>query len=176
MQKKICGIVFSVCLAAFLGLGITSVSQADSRQLLGSYKDWDAFILKKDNGEKVCYMISVPKAKMPASLRHGNPFITVSHKPSRKISNELNFVVGYNFQKNSTVRMVVDKSRTFKLFTQGDGAWGYDAKQDNAMASAKKAGLSLVMHATSSRGNATSYRFSLSGFTAAHNAITKACR
>ncbi|WP_417319040.1 invasion associated locus B family protein [Emcibacter sp.] len=154
----------------------TGEALADSRQLLGSFKSWDAFVLKKSDGETVCYMISVPKRKMPASLSHGNPFITVSHKPKRKISNELNFVVGYSFKKDSTVTMVIDKKRTFKMFTSGDGAWGYDSKQDNAMATAMKRGNDLTIRATSGRGNATSYHFSLSGFTAAHNAITKACR
>ncbi|WP_321389567.1 invasion associated locus B family protein [Emcibacter sp.] len=166
------GILFSLFLLCFS----TGTALADSRQLLGSFKSWDAFVLQKSDGEKVCYIISVPKRKTPTTLQHGNPFITVSHKPKRKISNELNFVVGYGFRKDSTVTMVIDKNRSFKLFTSGDGAWGYDAKQDNAMASAMKRGSNLVMNATSGRGNATSYQFSLSGFTAAHNAITKACR
>ncbi|MFC7049335.1 invasion associated locus B family protein [Emcibacter nanhaiensis] len=171
---KTIGTGFFVLLVTVLFSG--TAAQADSRQLLGSFKSWDAFVLKKSDGEKVCYMISVPKRKLPASLKHGNPFITVSHKPKRKISNELNFVVGYSFKKDSTVTMVVDKGRSFKLFTSGDGAWGYDAKQDNAMASAMKRGMNVEMRGTSGRGNATSYQFSLSGFTAAHNAITKACR
>ncbi len=149
---------------------------ADNRQLLGTYRDWDAFLLKKNSGEKVCYMISIPKSSAPATLRHGNPFLTVSHKPLRKISNEVNFVVGYSFKKNSRVTMKVDKKRTYRLFTEGDGAWGDDVKSDNAMTSAMKRGSSLIMSAQSGRGNNTSYRFSLSGFTAAHNAITKACR
>jgi len=88
---------------------MTSVSKADSRQLLSSFRDWDAFVLKTDAGETVCYIISVPKAKTPSSLRHGNPFITVTHKPSREIRNEFNFIAGYSFQKGSAVKMVIDK-------------------------------------------------------------------
>lgn len=149
---------------------------ANDRQLLGSFRDWDAFLLKTSDGSKICYMISIPKSKSPAKLSHGNPFITITHNPMLKISNELNFVVGYNYKKNSEVSMVIDKSRTYKLFTSGSGAWGRNAKQDNAMAGAMKKGSEVVMKAKSGRGNATSYRFSLSGFTAAHNAITKACR
>lgn len=154
----------------------TSISKADSRQLLSSFRDWDAFVLKTDAGETICYMISVPKSKSPNSLRHGNPFITITHKPSREIRNEVNFIVGYSFRQGSQVKMSIDKGRNFDLFTEGDGAWGYDSKQDDSMVTAMKKGNSLVMNGTSGRGNATSYRFSLSGFTAAHNAITKACR
>jgi len=169
--------LFLLICCVFLG-GVFTAQQAlaDSRQLLGTYRDWDAFLLKKNNGERVCYMISIPKRSLPKSLKHGNPFLTVSHKPARKISNEVNFVVGYNFKKNSRVTMKVDKKRPFRLFTEGDGAWGDDVKSDNAMTQAMKRGSNLVMGGISGRGNETSYRFSLSGFTAAHNAITKACR
>ena len=162
--------------AAVISTVTVDAAMADKRQLLGSYRAWDAFVLKKDDGEKICYMISQPKAKWPKSLRHGNPFITVSHKPSRDIKNELNFVAAYNFKKDSKVSLIIDKRKNFSLFTQNDGAWGYDSAQDNAMAKALKRGNNVSVKSTSSRGNKTSYRFSLSGFTAAHNAITKACR
>lgn len=168
---------FCLFLSSLMGIILTTnLALADSRQLLGTYRDWDAFMLKKNNGEKVCYMISIPKSSHPKSLKHGNPFLTVSHKPARKIQNEVNFVVGYNFKRNSRVTMKVDKRKTYRLFTEGDGAWGDDVKSDNAMTQAMKRGSNLVMSGASGRGNATSYRFSLSGFTAAHNAITKACR
>lgn len=172
MKKIICA--FVCCLLGVVLLADTAL--ADNRQLLGTYRDWDAFMLKKSNGEKVCYMISIPKSSKPSTLRHGNPFLTVSHKPSREISNEVNFVVGYNFKKDSRVTMKIDKKRTYRLFTEGDGAWGDDVKTDNAMTQSMKRGSNLIVSAQSGRGNNTSYRFSLSGFTAAHNAITKACR
>lgn len=172
-MKKIFFTFFCATLATIFAAGS---AVADNRQLLGTYRDWDAFMLKKSSGERVCYMISIPKMSMPKSLRHGNPFLTVSHKPARKIKNEVNFVVGYNFKRDYRVTMKVDKSQTFRLFTEGDGAWGDDVKTDNAMSQAMKRGSNLVMSGQSGRGNATSYRFSLSGFTAAHNAITKACR
>jgi len=172
LKRIICAVFCGLVAAGFMA----APALADNRQLLGTYRDWDAFMLKKTNGEKVCYMISIPKSSAPKSLKHGNPFLTVSHKPARKISNEVNFVVGYNFKRNSRVTMKIDKSRRFRLFTEGDGAWGDDAKSDNAMTQAMKKGGSLVMSGQSGRGNNTSYRFSLSGFTAAHNAITKACR
>ncbi len=153
-----------------------SISNADSRQLLSSFRDWDAFVLKTDAGETICYMISVPKTRTPSNLRHGNPFITITHKPAREIRNEFNFIAGYSFQRGSTVQVTIDKQRKEALFTEQDGAWAYDSKQDDNLVAAMKRGNSLTLNARSGRGNATSYRFSLSGFTAAHNAITNACR
>ncbi|MCF8474218.1 MAG: invasion associated locus B family protein [Emcibacter sp.] len=164
-----------ICLVVGIFL-IIDTAIADNRQLLGTYRDWDAFMLKKNNDEIICYMISIPKSSLPKALQHGNPFLTVSHKPARKISNEVNFVVGYNFKKDSRVTMKIDKNKAFSLFTEGDGAWGDDSKSDNEMAQSMKRGSNLVMSGLSGRSNETSYIFSLSGFTAAHNAITKACR
>ena len=154
----------------------TSISKADSRQLLKSFRDWDAFVQKTDSGETVCYMVSIPKAKSPSSLLHGDPYVIVSHKPQKEIRNEFNFIAGYSFQNGSTVRMVIDKTANGNLFTEQDGAWAYDAKQDDTIVASLKRGNNLILNARSGRGNATSYRFSLSGFTAAHNAITNACR
>jgi len=152
-----------------------SPARADARQLLGSYRDWDAFLLKKQNNEKICYMISVPKDTHPKNVRRGDIYITVKHRPRTKVKNEINVVVGYPFKKNSTSKVVIDK-RSYTLFTSGDGAWAYDAKQDTAMAAAMKRGNVLYVHGVSSRGTKTKDKYSLSGFTAAHNAITKACR
>ncbi|MBT5073151.1 MAG: hypothetical protein HOH18_00770 [Kordiimonadaceae bacterium] len=164
-----------VCTISFVML-TTSLAKADSRQLLSSFRDWDAFVMKTDAGQTVCYIISLPKTKTPGSLRHGNPYVTITHKPSREIRNEFNFIAGYKFQKGSSVRVSIDKQGKDELFTEEDGAWAYDSKQDDGMVASMKRGNSLTLNARSGRGNATSYRFSLSGFTAAHNAITNACR
>lgn len=154
----------------------SSIAQADSRQLLSSFRDWDAFVLQTDAGEKVCYMISVPKTRAPSSLRHGNPFITVTHKPAREVRNEFNFIAGYNFRTGSAVQVSIDNQRANELFTEQDGAWAYDSRQDDNLVAAMKRGNNMTLRATSGRGNETRYGFSLSGFTAAHNAITNACR
>lgn len=157
MKRFFCAFICSLAGIIFMA----DLALADNRQLLGTYRDWDAFMLKKSNGEKVCYMISIPKSSSPKSLKHGNPFLTVSHKPARKIKNEVNFVVGYNFKKNSRVTMRIDKKRKFRLFTEGDGAWGDDVKSDNAMSQAMKRGSNLVMSGLSGRGNNTRDRKSV---------------
>jgi hypothetical protein len=143
---------------------------------LGSYKDWDAFVQKLSDGTKICYMTAMPKSKLPERLAHGKPFLTVTHRPALKIKNEINIVVGYNFKEGSAVKVTVDKSRSYYLFTNGSGAWAETSGLDTVISSAMKRGSNVMVRGTSGRGNATSYRFSLSGFTAAHNAITKSCR
>ena len=62
------------------------------------------------------------------------------------------------------------------MFTHDDTAWARDAASDSAMVKAMIRGNTMVIRGTSNRGTVTTDTYSLSGFTAAHNAINKACR
>jgi len=64
----------------------------------------------------------------------------------------------------------------FDLFTDGDSAWARDAETDRKLVQAMVRGNSMVVRGTSSRGTLTVDTYSLSGFTAARNAINKACK
>ena len=66
--------------------------------------------------------------------------------------------------------------KKYKLFTDGDTAWNRVAKDDAHMVRAMRVGKILVIEGVSSRGTKTSDTYSLFGFTAAHNAINKACK
>lgn len=145
------------------------------RVFLGGYEDWDAFTEKRGNNEKVCYAISVPKEKLPAKLKRGEVYIMITHWPKAKIENQVSVIMGYPAKKGSNVSFAVDK-QSFKMFVDGDRAWAWDARQDNDMTNAmKKKSTGFVIKGTSAHGVETTDRYSLSGFTAAHNAITKAC-
>ncbi|MEE8295374.1 MAG: invasion associated locus B family protein [Sphingomonadales bacterium] len=159
--------------ALFLTMLVAPV-EAQQGTILGSYRDWDALVMNRGNGEKICYLISVPKSKQPSSVTHGEVYITITHRPRRKVTNEVNLVVAYDFRIGSEVRGSIGPSR-FTMFTEGKGAWNYDQSDDTKMVSGMKRGNTLVISATSSRGTSTSYRFSLAGFTAAYNAMTQEC-
>jgi hypothetical protein len=120
-------------------------------------------------------MASLAKSKSPGNVTHGDVYITVTHRPRLKVVDEVNLVAGYSFRPNTEVTASISK-RNFRMFTEGDGAWLRTPREDKQMVGAMKAGESLFMRGTSSRGTGTSYRFSLAGFTAAHNAIDKACK
>ena len=148
---------------------------ADKRDLLGSYRDWDALVITKDGGEKQCYMISVPKTKSPGNVTHGDVYLTVTQRPRVNVTDEVNFVAGYSFRPNTEVAASIGK-RNFRMFTEGDGAWLRTPREDAQMVAAMKAGESLFLRGTSTRGTNTSYRLSLAGFTAAYNASKRACQ
>lgn len=175
-EKKIFSRGSSLLLAmvGFSLLPLGDASAADKRDLLGNFRDWNALVITKAGGEKQCYMISSAKSKTPKNVSHGDVYMTVTERPRVKVVNEVNFVVGYSFRPNTEVRASIGK-QNFRLFTEGDGAWLRTPREDAQMVAAMKAGESLFLRGTSARGTSTSYRLSLAGFTAAHNAIKKAC-
>jgi len=166
------------CLVVLLPALSGQAAQAqDRRELLGSFRDWDAFRLTRGNGEKMCYMVSVPKswqASKPNAQR-GEIYITVTHRPAAEVRDQVNAVVGYPLKDGSEATARVDDGKRFSLFTQGDGAWLYTEEDDRALVQAMRRGGTLVVKGTSSRGTDTTDRYSLMGFTAAHNAISQAC-
>jgi invasion protein IalB len=168
-------------LILFTGLtsiAVTGTAQAAhsgaKRQFLGSFQNWDAFTERRGHNEKVCYIISVPKKKLPKNVRRGEVYVMVTHWPAAKIKNQVSVILGYPARKGSTVSFSVDKQQ-FKMFIDDDRAWAWNTRQDNRMTAAMKKGARFVVKGLSSRGTKTTDSYSLSGFTAAYNAITKAC-
>jgi len=98
----------------------------------------------------------------------------VTHRPQSKIRNEVSVTAGYDYKEASAATLTID-GRKFVLFTRGDTAWAGEENPDDKIVAAMRAGRSMVVGGTSSRGTATLDSYSLSGFTAAHNAINKAC-
>ena len=159
-----------------MALFLHTPAQADKRDLLGSFRDWDAFTIERDSGEMVCYMISIPKSSRAdrQNVRRGEIYVTVTHRPKARVKDEVNIIVGYPFREGSSVTANIDGRRR-TMFTQGDGAWLRTPREDAEMVTAMKRGNSMSVHGTSSRGTNTTDNYSRSGFTAGHDAISKAC-
>lgn len=153
-------------------------AQSEKRRHLGAYRDWDAFVYSYPNGQKTCHMISSPKSSQAsrAGARRGDIYIMVSHRPEYGVTGEVNVVVGYPIRQGQDAVLRVDGRSRFEFFTEGSGAWAYDPADDAKVIAAMRRGNRLVVNATSQRGTNTTDSYSLSGFTAAYNAITAACR
>lgn len=142
-------------------------------EFLGEYQAWDAAVTEV-NGKKVCYMSSPPEKEEGDYDKRGPVTMFVTHWPAQDKFNEISVKAGYTYKKGSTVDLTIG-GRSWTLWTQGDRAWAYDAKDEKAMVAAMKAGLDMVVEGTSSRGTLTTDTYSLKGFTAAHGKITEAC-
>lgn len=146
-------------------------------KLLDKFDDWTA-IESAEGNAKICYMVARPTKSEPASARRGEILLTVTDRPSAKRLNEVSFRSGYPYKDGAPVTVEVEKKK-FEFFTKPsvdpDGAWTRDAAMDKALVDAMRAGNSLTVKGVSSRGTETTDHFSLSGFTKAHAAISKAC-
>ncbi|MBI1179242.1 MAG: hypothetical protein GC201_01710 [Alphaproteobacteria bacterium] len=160
-------------LAGLVLAAIALPAAAAQPKLIGTYTDWDAFSLGHGStGE--CYVVTIPKSFKPADASHGNVYIMVSIKPANNVAGEFSLAVGYDLKPGSDVTLTSGGFREV-LFVSGREAWAYDAKGDARIVAAMKNGQTLSAKAISSRGNNTSYEFSLAGFSNAFSAASGAC-
>ena len=137
-------------------------------------KDWKVVVAKSDAG-KVCYAMTMPTKKEPPSLKHGDVYFFMATRPSDKTRNDPSMQFGYPLKADSKVVVDID-GKKFDFFTRGDGAWFEKANDYPAFLEALKKGKKMSATGASSRGNPTSYAFSLSGVSAALDGAVKECK
>lgn len=165
---------FLTLLAVILfSFGMAPLAQASEPNLIGTFGDWTAYEFT-ENGNKVCYMASVPKTAVGNYTVRGDVFALITHRPAEKTKDVFSYITGYPYKSGSEVSVDVN-GRTFKLFTQDDTAWAADAAADSAIADAIRNGSNMVVKGVSTRGTATTDTFGLSGSSKAYQAISEKC-
>ena len=165
-------------LAAFvpgfaLALLLAGPAAAQAIERISDHRDWSAFRYKED-GQVVCYMASTPKQAEGDYSQRGDVFAIVTHRPSAERIGEVSINAGYTYQADSAVQVKIG-SKSWDFFTNGTNAWASTAQEDKAIIRAMRAGSSMVVRGTSSRGTLTTDTYSLLGFSKAFGAINKAC-
>lgn len=164
-------IIFAIGVAAgFVG---ASAASAQDVTVIGTHGAWTAYSYQEDSG-LVCYMASEPTKAEGNYTRRGDVFALVTHRPSEESLDVVSIVAGYPYKENSDANVRIG-STSFDMFTHGERAWNRDEATDKTMVQAMIKGSSLTVKGTSGRGTLTTDTYSLSGFTAAHKDITKAC-
>jgi invasion protein IalB len=154
-----------IAIALSLMLAGTSIAAAQAPNRIQQFKAWGAYSYKQGNGT-VCYVLSVPTTKEPASVDHGDMFFIVSQRPGQNISYEPQAMMGYTLQANSKVTVTID-GKNFVMFTKDKAAWVENAAEEPALVAAMKTGTNMSVSAVSGRGTKTSYAYSLAGISAA---------
>lgn len=157
--------VKSTATALILILATAGVASAQSPTRIQQFQAWGAYSYQS-GGAKVCYVLSVPTTKEPASVDHGDNFFIVSQRPGQNISYEPQAMMGYSLKENSKVNVNID-GKVFVMFTKDKAAWVENAAQEPALVAAMKGGHSMTVTAVSKKGTGTSYAYSLSGISAA---------
>ncbi|MGB0672130.1 MAG: invasion associated locus B family protein [Rhodospirillales bacterium] len=171
MARNIPTLATAITLAS---LALASPAGAQSVDPLGKSGDWESFSYQ-ENGKSVCFMASAPQKATGDYTKRGDTYIMVTHRPAEKAMGVVSFEAGYAFKGGSEAQVSVG-SANWKLFVSGSNAFAYDDKADRALVAAMKAGSTLVVKGTSSRGTLTTDTYSLSGFTKAYNTISAKCR
>lgn len=158
---------------AMCGL-MLSPALAEDPKFIEEFNDWSAYSYKAGGGQ-VCYVVSQPKDSEPKNVRRDKVFFLVQHRPKDKVRSEVSTIIGYKFKSGSQAKVTIDGNE-LTLFTNGDGAWAESGSVDRKIVASMKAGKSMVVTGTSSRGTLTTDRYSLSGITAAMNKIDSICK
>ncbi|MCH8238140.1 MAG: hypothetical protein IIC06_08205 [Proteobacteria bacterium] len=153
---------------------LTAGAQAEETNLLSTQGVWEAY-QESEGGKKVCYLGSLPKKATGKYKKRGETYVLITHRPAEKSANVVSVKAGYTYQENSEVEVIIG-TETFKLFTDAGHAFAYDQKTDGRLVKAMIRGAKMVIKGTSSRGTKTTDSYSLKGFTAAYQAINKACK
>ena len=121
--------------------------------------------------ENYCYIGSSPnKIEIPEGKKRGDTYILVY-----RINNNPEAIIqinaGYSYKEEEPVKVKIDK-KDYAFYSQEDSAWTND---DQEVIYAMKKGVALVVTGISSRGTKTIDTYTLNGFTAAYNKLTKDC-
>jgi len=107
MKKIILGLTFAA-------LALPMSAQASEPKLEGTFSDWKVFS-RVEGGDKICYAISEPTSKSPASVNHGDIYFMVSNWRSGAAKEQPSFLAGYTLRGNRPPEARVGASK-FKMF------------------------------------------------------------
>ena len=149
-----------------------SVSPLSAKKI-AVFKDWSAYSDGKSK-TRTCWIYSEPVKTEGKYKIRGSIYLMVMHRPGENIFNQIQLTAGYRYKKDSAVKLAIG-TKMFTLFTKGDTAWASSIKDDKRIVTAMRGGAQMVVTGQSSRGTKTKDTYSLSGISAAHKSISRAC-
>lgn len=160
--------VCAALLAGSAGAGAQELTE------LGMFNQWSAWKSSDATGP-ICYISSDPQEKQPSTVDHGDVHFFIIHRKGLGTRQEVQSLMGYNLKVGSTPSASVD-GKNYSMVIEGKAAWLASTGDEPGFVDNMKRGKVLNVSAESQRGTKTSYTFSLSGVTAAMNAIDAACK
>ena len=141
-------------------------AQAPAPRKLGDYQDWTAAV-HNEAGQKVCYAFT--RASRTDPQRDG-VILTVTHRTGGR--DQVALTAGYTYPRNAAVTVAVGTTQ-LAFYTGGNSAFARDGR---AAVAAFRAGANAVARGPRAGGRGTANdTFSLSGFSAAYDAISQEC-
>ena len=147
--------------------------QAAEPKLEGTFGDWATYS-RTSGGDRICYVISEPKKKVPSSVRHGDIFFMVSNWKSGQATEQPSLLAGYPLKVTSPPMAIVGSART-RMYVSQNEAFIKESANERSLVKRMRAGATMRVSAMSVRGTAVSYDFSLKGITAALKKAKASC-
>ena len=163
----------AVAFALAASLLLTTGVSAQQVRMLGEHRAWSSYAANDATGA-VCFAMTKPESVTPTPDGYSQAYVYITNRPAENVTTEFNLVAGFAFQPDSKATVSVG-GQTFNLFTQNDAAWLDDAGQSAELASAIRAGSSMVIEGTTAAGIKVTQSYSLSGATAAQQSIGSGC-
>ncbi len=151
-----------------------SLAQTAGPALLGTFDDWEAYKTTDGRGA-VCYAISSPKAKEPASAKRDPIYFLITTWPKASIANEPSVIIGYQFKEASKATIQVGSDK-FEFFTKADAAWMPTGPDEQRLITGMRTASELTVKGFSKRGTLTTDTYSLKGISAALDKAAEGCK
>jgi invasion protein IalB len=142
--------------------------------LIGQYGDWGVYV-SQGQKSKVCFALTQPKERLPATLNRDPGYVFVSTRPGDNVRNEFSVIVGFPLKEDADPALTIGND-TFALYARQTGAWIRNVAEEARLIDAMRKGKDLTMKSTSVRGNATTDRYSLSGIAQALDRVAQECK
>ncbi len=173
MPSALRHIALAAALFASASPALAQDNAASAPQFQGEHRDWRVFT--RGSGEdRVCYALARPEDSRPASVDHGDVYFLVSTWASGAAEEQPSFLAGYGLRPESPPEARVGSSR-FQMYVSGREGFLEELGDEARLVRAMRRGADMRVEATSERGTATAYVFSLMGVTAALQQVEDLC-
>lgn len=165
------------CLLLVAAFGVSApapaLQAAGEPRFEGEHRDWRVFV-RGEGSERVCYAVSRPTDSRPGNVDHGEVYFLVSSWASGAAEEQPSFLAGYPLRPQSPPEARVGSSR-YAMYVSGQEGFIEQLDDEARLVRAMRRGSTMRIEATSQRGTATAYTFSLLGVTAALEQVERLC-
>jgi hypothetical protein len=147
---------------------------AQAPQFHAQHGDWRVFT-RSSGGDRICYATSRPTDSRPADVTHGDVYFMIANWASGAATEQPSFLTGYELRPDNPPVARVGSDRIVMYVSEREG-FIEEGADERRLVDAMRRGSDMRVEATSARGTATAYTFSLAGVTAAARQAGELCR
>lgn len=173
MTRKTGSLALGLAVGAIMALA--PAAQAQQATELGTFNAWTAWQATDASGQ-MCYISATPQASEPAGANRDPIHFMIIHRKGMGTKNEVQTIIGYPYNSTDAKASASVDGKSYPMVAEGSAAWLASTGDEGGFVRAFKAGSKLTVKGTSQRGTDTIDTYSLSGATAAMNAIDAACK